>query len=84
MFRFLIICVSFFAILMFLMGFSVFRTLKEIFFGSSQKRAASNQRRRPTEPSAQQRRQEPEPPTQRKKIFAKDEGEYVDYEEVKE
>ncbi|MDH6312689.1 hypothetical protein M2137_001464 [Parabacteroides sp. PFB2-10] len=83
MFRFLIICVFFFVILMFLMGFSVFKTLREIFFGSSGKRAASNQRSRPSSQSAQQPRQEEQPP-QRKKIFAKDEGEYVDYEEVKE
>ncbi|MDL2208247.1 DUF4834 family protein [Parabacteroides sp. OttesenSCG-928-O15] len=83
MFRFLLICVSLFLIMMFLMGFSVFKTLREIFFGSSGKRTATNQRSRSAGQSAQQPRQEEQQP-QRKKIFAKDEGEYVDYEEVKE
>ncbi|MDL2281971.1 DUF4834 family protein [Parabacteroides sp. OttesenSCG-928-G06] len=83
MIRFLLICVFFFVILMFLMGFSVFRTFREIFFGSPKRRASATQNSRTNNQSTQQQRPDNNPP-QRKKIFTKDEGEYVDYEEMKE
>lgn len=91
MFKFLLMIAVLFVLMMFLMGFSVFRTIKRGLFGSSD---ASSQRRR-----SQQRNQrttntnggnsnrsetvDPSNTPQRKKIFTKDDGEYVDYEEIK-
>jgi hypothetical protein len=55
------------------MGFSVIRTIKNVLFGSG-----SNQK------NAHQQRTTHKKATSKKKIFTKEEGEYVDYEEVKE
>lgn len=82
MFKFLFFIVGFIVLMTLLLGFSFLRTLKRILFGggSSQKRTSQRQtgrsssRQQPTQPTA--------PPKQ--KIFTKDEGEYVDYEEIKE
>ena len=68
MFKFLFVMFFFFILLVFLMGFSILRTFKNILFGSGSSGKKGEQRRQTSS---------------RKKIFAKDEGEYVDYEEVK-
>lgn len=89
MIRFLFIVFALFFLLMFLMGFSVVRTFKGLFFGSGNKR---NTQQRPgnrntsssNRQQQQQARQEQENASLRKKIFNKDEGEYVDYEEIKD
>ena len=75
MFKFLFVMFFFFILLVFLMGFSILRTFKNILFGSGSSGKKGEQRRQTREEYASQ--------ASRKKIFAKDEGEYVDYEEVK-
>ena len=86
MFKFLFVMFFFFILLVFLMGFSILRTFKNILFGSSGKKG--EQRRQTSGYSSDARsnssaREEYASQVSRKKIFAKDEGEYVDYEEVK-
>lgn len=99
MFKFLFVLFFFFLLLLFLMGFSILRTFKTIFFGSgsSQKtprgntRPSSNRASGSHPHSTNTNSAEPtvetedyqSPPRPRQKIFSKDEGEYVDYEEVK-
>ncbi|RHJ90794.1 DUF4834 family protein [Parabacteroides bouchesdurhonensis] len=86
MFKFLFVIFFFFILLVFLMGFSILRTFKNIFFGSGSSNKATEQRRRSNSnrTTASDRYSNDENrPQHRKKIFPKDEGEYVDYEEVK-
>lgn len=87
MFKFLFVIFFFFLLLVFLMGFSVLRTFKKIFFGSGNSGKKEGTHRRTTQTTSSGRadagadRQSQS--SRRKKIFGKDEGEYVDYEEVK-
>ena len=91
MFKFLFVMFFFFILLVFLMGFSILRTFKNILFGSGNSGSSgkkSEQRRQTSGYSSDARsnssaREEYASQVSRKKIFAKDEGEYVDYEEVK-
>ena len=85
MLKFLFIIFFFGFILVSLLGFSVFRTFKSFFSGDPKDR----NRRRTTMNSNQQRNRPQNTTTQnnpppKKKVFADDEGEYVDYEEVKD
>lgn len=88
MFKFLFVMFFFFILLVFLMGFSILRTFKNILFGSSNSRKGE-QRQQTTNKkysdrqSQSESREEDYASSNRKKIFAKDEGEYVDFEEVK-
>lgn len=89
MFKFLFVLFFFFILLVLLMGFSILRTIKNILFGSGRSSGKKGEQRRQT--SSNSGRRQPSRDTAeedyatagRKKIFAKDEGEYVDYEEVK-
>ena len=81
MFKFLFVMFFFFILLVFLMGFSILRTFKNILFGSGSSGKKGEQRRQTSGYSSA--REEYASQGSRKKIFAKDEGEYVDYEEVK-
>ena len=68
--------------------FSILRTFKNILFGSGSSGKKGEQRRQTSGYSSDARsnssvREEYASQVSRKKIFAKDEGEYVDYEEVK-
>lgn len=81
MIRFLLILFVMFLLLMFLMGFSIIRTFRNI-LGGNTKKTSSQQYRRSDSRQQTHTRREPAQPS-RKKIFAKDDGEYVDYEEVK-
>ena len=88
MFKFLFVMFFFFILLVFLMGFSILRTFKNILFGSGSRGKKGEQRRQTSGDSSDARsnssaREEYASQVSRKKIFAKDEGEYVDYEEVK-
>jgi len=83
MIRILLVLFFFFIILMFLMGFSVFRTMKNIFSGGEKKNTQRRQTNKNTSGSQRSSRQEYDIPS-RKKIFTKDEGEYIEYEEVKD
>ncbi|MBP3518057.1 MAG: DUF4834 family protein [Parabacteroides sp.] len=87
MFKFLFVMFFFFILLVFLMGFSILRTFKNILFGNGNSKKCE-QRRQTSGYSSNTRsnssaRDEYASQSSRKKIFAKDEGEYVDYEEVK-
>lgn len=84
MFKFLFVMFFFFILLVFLMGFSILRTIKNILFGNGNNGRKEEQRSRSYETrSNNSARNERTSQTSRKKIFAEDEGEYVDYEEVK-
>ena len=89
MFKFFFVIFFFIILLGFLLGFSVLRMLKNILFGSGSKdKRATGQRRTTNNSQAESRssardEQEYARSGSRKKIFTKDEGEYVDYEEVK-
>ena len=68
--------------------FFILRTFKNILFGSGSSGKKGEQRRQTSGYSSDARsnssaREEYASQVSRKKIFAKDEGEYVDYEEVK-
>jgi len=69
-------------ILVSLMGFSVIRSFKEFFFGSpkntNRQRSASQSRQSSTKSSTRPQQ------TNRKKVIDANEGEYVDYEEIKD
>lgn len=86
MFKFLFVAFFFFMLLLFLMGFSVVRTFKTLLFGKDtnadkqkqQRKTSSSSRQRTDGTNSNASYEAP-----RKKIIAEDEGEYVDYEEVK-
>ncbi len=81
MFKFLFLIFLFFVLFVFFFGFSIVRTIFGGLF-----------RTRPTQHSAkseQQQKKSPHNPQQKtpssqKKIFEKDEGEYIEYEEIKD
>jgi hypothetical protein len=81
MFRFLILVLLIFVGLVFLFGFSILRLLFGGLFG---KRPGQNQQQtgqRNQNSNTQQNQQTS--PSSEKKIFTSDDGEYVDYEEIK-
>ena len=89
MFKFLFVMFFFFILLVFLMGFSILRTFKNMLFGSGSSSGKKGEQRRQTssyaggQQSSHDTNEEDYETANRKKIFAKDEGEYVDFEEVK-
>ncbi|WP_455640791.1 DUF4834 family protein [Parabacteroides sp.] len=88
MFKFLFVMFFFFILLVFLMGFSILRTFKNILFGSGSSNGKRGEQRRQTSTNSSRQQsyntaEEDYTSANRKKIFAKDEGEYVDFEEVK-
>ena len=91
MFKFLFVIFAFFILLLFLLGFSIFRTIKNLFFGRGnsgykgnpyQQQQQQQNRTQNRSNSSTDNNAEPQGAASRKKIFTKDEGEYVDYEEV--
>ncbi|WP_080903196.1 DUF4834 family protein [Parabacteroides sp. Marseille-P3160] len=82
MFKMLFVIFFFFILLLFLLGFSFLRTLKRIFFGDGNP-ARQQAQRRQRDAYREERRGDARTTTPKKKIIPKDEGEYVDYEEVK-
>jgi hypothetical protein len=74
MFKFIFFLFFFGLLLTLLMGFSVLRTIRNVIFGNPEPKRTTRQ---------QQQHQTTQKKTTRKKIFTKDEGEYIDYEEVK-
>ncbi len=83
MIKFIFTLAFLFFILMSLLGFSVVRMIKGI-FGGGNSGQRSQQRRQTTGRNTSSRQTPPnEYAASKKKIFTKDEGEYVDYEEVK-
>ncbi|MDR2470042.1 MAG: DUF4834 family protein [Tannerella sp.] len=66
-------------ILTLLLGFSVSRIFKSVLFGNSNRRRTQS---RSSDSSGRKRTRNSQ--TSSKKIIPKDEGEYIDYEEIKE
>jgi len=83
MFKFLMMIFLIGFLLVSLLGFSVIRSFKEFFFGSpkgkNNQRSASQNRQGGNAKSSTRNQQ-----TNRKKVINPNEGEYVDYVEVKE
>jgi predicted metalloprotease len=84
MFKFLFV-IFFFIILMTLMlGLSFLRTLKRVLFGESESEKKARQQQRAAQHASKQKSaNRQEAASSKKKVFGKDEGEYVDYEEIK-
>lgn len=85
MFKFLFIIIFFIVLMTLMLGFSFLRTLKRVLFGESESEKRARQQRQAAQNASRQgnsNRQENVAP--KKKVFDKDEGEYVDYEEIKE
>ena len=83
MFKFLFFMFFLFMLLLFLMGFSVLRSFKRFFFGESNRSESSRPQSSHRSSSRTEEETRRSRATQRKKIFTQDDGEYVDYEEVK-
>jgi len=84
MLKFVFTILFFGLILVSLLGFSVIRSFKSFFFGNSKdkskQRTTTNQQRSSGRTQNTMNTQRPA----RKKVFTEDEGEYIDYEEVKD
>ncbi|MDR1454887.1 MAG: DUF4834 family protein [Tannerella sp.] len=80
MFKFLIFLFFFFLILVSLLGFSALRTFRNILFGNPKKRTQAHS----SDAADRQRRRNSQPHPSHKKIIPKNEGEYIDYEEVRD
>jgi hypothetical protein len=82
MIKFLFTLAFLFFILVSLLGFSVARSFRTFLFGDPRKknrqRTASQSRQRSNQTTASHK------PTPRKKIISEKEGEYIDYEEIKD
>ena len=97
MFKFLFFIVFLFFLLVFLLGFSLLRGLKRFLFGEggnqrqqrttsqSQNQTYGSQKTSSTDSYANAEEVEDPPRSwkRRRKIYSQNEGEYVDYEEVK-
>ena len=79
MLKFIAFIFFFFLILVSLLGFSVLRSFKSFFFGRP---GNSRTQSRTSAPGGRQRAQDNS--RSRRKIIPREEGEYVDYEEVKD
>lgn len=87
MLKFLFTILFFGLILVSLLGFSVIRSFKSFFFGSPKnkdKQRTVNNRRRTNNTNKSQNTTTQQYHQPRKKVFAEDEGEYTDYEEIKD
>lgn len=94
MIKFLLVMFLLFILLVVLLGFSLIRSVRNVFFGGGDRKQASSG----AGPAGSGRREHKassgrtsghashgrSPIRRKKKIFGKDEGEYVDYEEIKE
>ncbi len=84
MFKFFFMLFFLFILMLFLLGFSVVRTFKNILFGSSNDRKRETHRHRTSNNNATSREEQAQQTeASHKKIFTKEDGEYVDYEDVK-
>ena len=77
MFKFLIFAFLIFLLLIFLLGFSFVRTLARVLFGVGAGRNNESNRR-------QQSRSNRQSTKTHRKVFNNKDGEYVDYEEIKD
>ena len=85
MFKFLFFIVFFIILMTLMLGFSFLRTLKRILFGESEKEKRARQQRQATKNASSQNSNTRKGGVfSKKKVFDKNDGEYVDYEEVKD
>ena len=77
--KFLFMIFLLFVLFVFVFGFSVLRMLFRGIFGLK-----SNSRPQNRQTNTSQKKQQPTPSSASKKIIASDEGEYVDYVEIKD
>lgn len=82
MFKFLFLIFGFLVLMVLLLGFSVIRTFKRVLFGSS--KTETDHRQTSSANGQPQSARREEPVSSKKKLFTKEDGEYIDYEEVKE
>jgi len=80
MFRFLFILLGLFFLFGFLFGFSVLRMFFRAIFGTQPAPRKSSPNQQKTKQASKKTSTPPSP----KKIISRDEGEYVDYEEIKD
>ncbi|MFA6766889.1 MAG: DUF4834 family protein [Parabacteroides sp.] len=83
MFKFFFMLFFLFVLMLLLLGFSVVRTFKNILFGSGNDRKRENHQHRSSKNTTSSKEDYPQGEVSRKKIFTKEDGEYVDYEDVK-
>jgi hypothetical protein len=76
MFKFILFIFFFIILLGFLAGFSIIRGIRDALFGPPP--SARNTKQRPTDKHTSHKQT-----SSHKKIIKKDEGEYIDYEEMK-
>ncbi len=89
MFKFLLAIVLFFLLASFLLGFSLFQGIRRIFFSNyNNNNSQSNSNQTHQNTRKKQNNNSPEDPQEKitRKLFesAEDEGEYVDFEEIKD
>jgi len=85
MFKFLFIIIFFIVLMTLMLGLSFLRTLKRVLFGESEsEKRARQQRQAAKNASKQNKSTNRENSSSKRKVFDKNEGEYVDYEEIKE
>lgn len=89
--KFILIIFFFFILLVGLLGFSLFRSLRRVFFGNDRSRTdATGGSASRKDPHDRNSASGPDGSRghsyfrRKKKIIGKDEGEYVDYEEIKD
>ncbi len=80
--KFLLGLVLFLLLMGFLLGVSVIRGLRNLFFGSGNQQ--QNTRRQTNKQNREQKKEEEPQIKISRKIFEAEAGEYVDYEEIKE
>lgn len=80
MFKFLLFIFFFIILLGFLAGFSILRAIRDALFGPPSNARNSRQQHTGT---GKKTASQSKPGASRKKIIKKDEGEYIEYEEVK-
>lgn len=94
MFKFIAFLFLIFLFLLTLMGFTIVRSIKQFFFGGNNNKQSHRQQQHRTSPRSDSNRSQSSfyadeensiHPNDRPrcKVYGKDEGEYVDYEEVK-
>ncbi len=91
MFKFLLVIFFLFLFLIFLMGFSIVRGVKNFLFGGGDNYTKKQTHHKRTSNSSNSNSQrysssqyEDNTYREKKKVYSRDEGEYVDYEEVKD
>lgn len=83
--KFLFLIFLIFVLFVFLFGFSILRTIARILFGTrSKQQPTSSGTYSKSDHKSTHTNQQQTKSSQQKKIFTPDEGEYIEYEEVKD